>query len=147
MFEKNIRPIAIQAIAARATGSPVEAAKQILQGIAVYDAGTEQPVVVLWPEKLQESNALLERAAWHESERDRLVAQEASNRQASAAFWAGIVAKGVESAPLDQPSSLKASDHQSVSEPDQPRHSTAVLRESAGEEFQEARPPSSDEPR
>ena len=50
MLESNIRQIAIQAIAARASGSPVEAAEQILAGIAALDSPGKP--FVIWPTSL-----------------------------------------------------------------------------------------------
>ena len=50
MLETNIRQIAIQAIAARASGSPVEAAGQILAGIAALDSPGKP--FVIWPKYL-----------------------------------------------------------------------------------------------
>jgi hypothetical protein len=66
------REIALQAIAARATGTPVEAAYQILAGIEALDAGPESPLVMLWP-KGDDYETLEDKAAWHEAERDRLI--------------------------------------------------------------------------
>ena len=51
MLESNIRQIAIQAIAARASGSPVEAAEQILAGIAALDSPGKP--FVIWPSSLR----------------------------------------------------------------------------------------------
>ena len=50
MLESNIRQIAIQAIAARASGPPVEAAEQILAGIAAFDSPGKP--FVIWPTSL-----------------------------------------------------------------------------------------------
>lgn len=50
MLEPSIRQIAIQAIASRASGAPVEAAKQILEGISALDH-PGKPFVV-WPADL-----------------------------------------------------------------------------------------------
>ncbi|WP_139137844.1 MULTISPECIES: hypothetical protein [unclassified Pseudomonas] len=66
------REIALQAIAARASGTPVEAAYQILAGIEALDAGPESPLVMLWP-KGDGYETLEDKAAWHEAERDRLL--------------------------------------------------------------------------
>jgi len=67
------REIAIQAIAARATGSPAEAAKQILMGIRTFD-GELGPFVV-WPVnpfRNRHPVSYEERAAWHESQAAKL---------------------------------------------------------------------------
>lgn len=66
------REVAVQAITARATGTPVEAAYQILAGIEALDAGPEAPLVMLWP-KGDGYETLEDKAAWHEAERDRLL--------------------------------------------------------------------------
>lgn len=66
------REIALQAIAARATGTPVEAAYQILAGIEALDKGPEAPLVMLWP-KGDGFGWIEDRAAWLEAERDRLL--------------------------------------------------------------------------
>lgn len=50
MLEPNIRHIAIQAIASRASGTPTEAALQILKGIAALDS-PDKPFVI-WPTSL-----------------------------------------------------------------------------------------------
>jgi len=68
------REIALQAIAARATGTPVEAAYQILAGIEALDVGPEGPLVVLWP-KGNGLEAMEDRAAWHKAEMERLLAR------------------------------------------------------------------------
>ena len=68
------REIALQAIAARAAGTPVEVAYQILAGIEALDAGPEAPLVVLWP-KSDGYETHEDKAAWHEAERDRLLSQ------------------------------------------------------------------------
>lgn len=70
------REIAIQAIAAHATGTPVEAAYQILAGIEALDAGPDAPMVVLWPTKIFGTTE--ERAGWHVAEKDRLLGLAAS---------------------------------------------------------------------
>jgi hypothetical protein len=59
------REIAVKAIAARASGTPAQAALQILAGIAALDSGTQSPVVVLWPEGFDEGDFLTKRAEWH----------------------------------------------------------------------------------
>lgn len=51
MLEASIRQIAIQAIAARATGSPSEAAAQILKGISALDSPSKP--FVIWPTNLR----------------------------------------------------------------------------------------------
>lgn len=56
------REIAITAVSARAAGSPVEAAKQVLAAIAVLD-GCHSPILV-WPENMTRS----EKATWHAAE-------------------------------------------------------------------------------
>ena len=63
------RGIAIAAVSARASGAPVEAAKQILAGIAVLD-GNHMPIVV-WPENttLRQKADWLATAASDQSER------------------------------------------------------------------------------
>lgn len=50
MLEPQAREIALYAVASRATGTPVEAAKQILAGFAALEAGGN-PLVV-WPTSL-----------------------------------------------------------------------------------------------
>lgn len=59
------RAVAVHAIAARASGTPVQAALQILAGIAALDAGPRSPIVVLWPEGFDEGDFLTKRAEWH----------------------------------------------------------------------------------
>lgn len=66
------REIAVQAIAALARGTPIEAAYQILAGIEALDAGPGAPMVMLWP-KGGGYETLEDKAAWHEAERDRLL--------------------------------------------------------------------------
>ncbi|MDP9528525.1 hypothetical protein [Pseudomonas protegens] len=56
MLDNKTREIAIQAIAARASGTPVEAAEQILEGISALDF-PGRPFVV-WPAKLNFSEQL-----------------------------------------------------------------------------------------
>jgi hypothetical protein len=56
MLEPNIRQIAIQAIASRVSGTPAEAAEQILQGISALDF-PGRPFVV-WPAKLNLSEQI-----------------------------------------------------------------------------------------
>lgn len=91
------REIAVRAIAALARGTPVEAAYQILAGIEALDAGPEAPMVMLWP-KDDGYKTIEDRAAWHETEKDRLLARlEESQRifklarQRGAANRAGCV--------------------------------------------------------
>lgn len=78
MLETNIRQIAIQAIAARASGSPVEAAGQILAGIAALDS-PGKPFVV-WPTNLPLAEQI--KALESEIERIRHVTQSMSD------YWA-----------------------------------------------------------
>lgn len=66
MLETNIRQIAIQAIAARATGSPSEAAAQILKGISALDSPSKP--FVIWPTNLH----LAEQIKVLESELERI---------------------------------------------------------------------------
>lgn len=68
------REIAVQAIAALARGTPVEAAYQILCGIEALDAGPDAPMVLLWP-KSDGYETLEDKAAWHEAERNRLLSK------------------------------------------------------------------------
>lgn len=75
------REIAVQAIAALAQGTPVEAAYQILAGIEALDAGPDAPMVMLWP-KSNGYETLEDQAAWHEAERDRLLDRLAAFKQA-----------------------------------------------------------------
>lgn len=56
------REIVISAIAARVSGSPSDAAKQVLTAIAVLD-GDREPLI-LWPQSISREQM----AAWHESE-------------------------------------------------------------------------------
>ncbi|WP_296187848.1 hypothetical protein [Pseudomonas sp. UBA1879] len=67
------REIAVKAIAGRATGTPAEAAAQILSGIAALDAGPNKPVVVRWPKGFDEHDSLIKRSEWHASEARRLM--------------------------------------------------------------------------
>lgn len=69
------RQIAVKAIAARATGTPAEAAAQILSGIAALDAGPSNPVVVRWPQGFDDHDYLIKRAGWHLVEADKLKRQ------------------------------------------------------------------------
>lgn len=62
--QNEVKLIFALAIANRATGTPAQAASQILAGFAVLEAGPEQPTVVLWPADI----SLEEQAAWHEKE-------------------------------------------------------------------------------
>ena len=78
MLETNIRQIAIQAIAARASGSPVEAAGQILAGIAALDS-PGKPFVV-WPTNLPLAEQI--KALESEIERIRHVTQSMAD------YWA-----------------------------------------------------------
>lgn len=78
MLETNIRQIAIQAIAARASGSPVEAAGQILAGIAALDSPGKP--FVIWPTNLP----LAEQVKALESELERI----RHISQSMADYWA-----------------------------------------------------------
>lgn len=78
MLETNIRQIAIQAIAARASGSPVEAAGQILAGIAALDS-PGKPFVV-WPTNLPLAEQI--KALESELERIRHITQSMAD------YWA-----------------------------------------------------------
>lgn len=92
------RQIAIQAIAAQAKGSPVEAAYQILAGIEALDHGPEGPLVVLWPRK----DFLIgeeERAEWHRAESERLLASAAEFKQR----WAMATKQGSSTQPESEP--------------------------------------------
>jgi len=68
MLTSKEREIAIQAIAARATGNCAEAAVQILKGVAALE-GPDDPVVV-WPSDWNVFTAhgmsFEQKAAWHE---------------------------------------------------------------------------------
>ncbi len=138
--------IAIEAICSRVTGSPVDAARQIHAALAAMDADPEQPVVVLWPKEFQLHGSLLARAVWHEEERDRLLAQEASNKEASAQFWAGVRATPAGSSPQDQVAPHSESNRHLLSEAALPAQVVAVNHESPGEAHQEVRHLSSREP-
>lgn len=72
------REVAIAAIGARVSGSPADAAAQLLSGIAVLD-GNHLPILV-WPTGL----SLEEAAVWHEhnGKECRLRAQRFSERMA-----------------------------------------------------------------
>lgn len=72
------REIAIAAIGARVSGSPAEAAAQLLSGIAVLD-GSHLPILV-WPTGLSLDGA----ADWHENQGEefRVRAQRFSERMA-----------------------------------------------------------------
>lgn len=61
-MNRRDREIAVRAIAERATGTPEEAAAQILAGIAVLD-GQRLPILLWSPGTGRE-----EKAAWHRSE-------------------------------------------------------------------------------
>ena len=85
------REIAVAAVSARAGGSPVEAAKQMLAGIAVLD-GCHSPILV-WPENTTRS----EKAAWH--------AAEAAYWEESSKSFAEFELGAAQSAVRTQPSS------------------------------------------
>jgi hypothetical protein len=106
------RLIALQAIASRATGSPAEAGLQILAGIAVLNDGAKSPAVVLWPKELQLIGSELDRAAWHESERDRLTAKAASDKKTAEQYWANSFLNPERRAPQGQPGHQQALGHQ-----------------------------------
>ena len=91
MLTPREREIAIAAVSARAGGSPVEAAKQVLAGIAVLD-GCHSPILV-WPENTTRS----EKAAWH--------AAEAAYWEESAKSFAEFELGAAQSAVRTQPSS------------------------------------------
>ena len=78
MLETNIRQIAIQAIAARASGSPVEAAGQILAGIAALDSPGKP--FVIWPTNLSPAEQI--KALESELERIRHITQSMAD------YWA-----------------------------------------------------------
>ena len=78
MLEKSIRQIAIQTIATRATGTPVEAVEQILKGISALDFPGKP--FVIWPTNLSSA----EQIEVLESELGRI--RHAS--QAIADYWA-----------------------------------------------------------
>lgn len=78
MLETNIRQIAIQAIAARASGSPVEAAGQILAGIAALDSPGKP--FVIWPTNLPLAEQI--KALESEIERIRHITQSMAD------YWA-----------------------------------------------------------
>ncbi|WP_300727362.1 hypothetical protein [Pseudomonas sp.] len=78
MLETNIRQIAIQAIAARASGSPVEAAGQILAGIAALDSPGKP--FVIWPTNLPLAEQI--KALESELERIRHITQSMAD------YWA-----------------------------------------------------------
>lgn len=56
------REVVIAAVAGKASGLPLEAAKQVLAAIEVLDG--KHPPILVWPEGLSRE----ERAAWHEGE-------------------------------------------------------------------------------
>ena len=56
ILDREARQIALHAVAARATGSPVEAAKQILAGFSALD-GSGKPLVV-WPLDLSHADQI-----------------------------------------------------------------------------------------
>lgn len=78
MLESNIRQIAIQAIAARASGSPVEAAGQILAGIAALDSPGKP--FVIWPTDLPPPERI--KALESELERIRHITQSMADYRA-----------------------------------------------------------------
>lgn len=105
------RVIALQAIAGRAAGSPAEAALQVLAGIAVLNDGAKSPAVVLWPKELQSIGSELDRAAWHESERDRLTAKAASDKKTAEEYWARSFLNPERRAPQGPPGDQQAPGH------------------------------------
>lgn len=141
------REIALKAIAERATGSPAEAARQILAGIAVLNAGAKKPVVVLWTEELQSFGAELDRAAWHESERDRLIAKAASDKKTAEEFWSRSPLNPDRRATQYPSEGQQASDPQTLSESLQHPVQKAAASEFLDEESQEAGPHPSAAPR
>ncbi|MNJ37190.1 hypothetical protein D3C77_319990 [compost metagenome] len=84
------REIVISAIAARVSGSPSDAAKQVLTAIAVLD-GDREPLI-LWPQSISR----VRMAAWHES--------EAVYWRESAARFAPAVSLAAQSADRDRAS-------------------------------------------
>lgn len=82
------REIAIAAIGGRVTGTTIEAAKQLLAGIAALD-GEHLPILI-WPESISRS----ERAAWHE--------REAAYWRESAARWLEVLSLSARSADKEQ---------------------------------------------
>lgn len=76
VFTSREREIAIAAVSARAAGTPVEAAKQVLAGVAVLD-GDHLPIVV-WPADTtprQQADWLLNTAADQAERADRFDAR------------------------------------------------------------------------
>lgn len=78
MLETSIRQIAVQAIAARASGSPVEAAGQILAGIAALDSPGKP--FVIWPTNLPLAEQI--KALESELERIRHITQSMADYRA-----------------------------------------------------------------
>ena len=83
MLEPSIRQIAIQAIASRVSGTPAEAAGQILKGIAALDR-PERPFV-MWPEDSSRMPVFSseEQASWLESQ----AAEIRRSACETAAYW------------------------------------------------------------
>lgn len=133
------RGIAVKAIAARATGTPAEAAAQILSGIAALDAGPLNPVVVRWPQEFGDHDYLVKRAEWHESERVRLIAKAASSKETSEKFWAGINTNPSQFLLEDPLQSPKASAPQAFPKSPQHQEQQCAASESRDEESQEGR--------
>lgn len=105
------REIAIAAIGARVSGSPADAAAQLLSGIAVLD-GNHLPILV-WPTGLSMDEA----AAWHEREGQdyRLRAQRFSERMA------GVSSNAL--TPLAEHSDLSQKSNESARPPQYPTSS------------------------
>lgn len=143
----NDREIALKAIAERATGSPAEAARQILAGIAVLNAGAKKPAVVLWTEDLQSFGTELNRAAWHESERDRLIAKAASDKKIAEEYWSRSLLNPDRPATQCPSEGQQASDSQPLSGSLQHPVQEAAAFEFLDEESQEAGPHPSAAPR
>lgn len=78
MLETSIRQIAVQTIAARASGSPVEAAGQILAGIAALDSPGKP--FVIWPTNLPLAEQI--KALESELERIRHITQSMADYRA-----------------------------------------------------------------
>lgn len=117
------REIAITAISARASGSPVEAAKQVLAGIAVID-GDHLPILV-WPKDVTRE----EKAAWHDNEADfwresakrfSVLNSDARNDQQSPRIPEGVSQNSSPDQPLPY-STLAAPAHCEVEEENLPR--------------------------
>ncbi|MBX8474125.1 hypothetical protein K5D38_04975 [Pseudomonas cichorii] len=111
------REIVIAAISSRATGSPVEAAKQVLAGVAVLD-GNHLPILV-WPEGMTRSA----KAAWH--------AAEAAYWEMSAKRFAGLELAASQSAARTQPLSQDGLSIGEQGEPLHPSVSSAVIPHAA----------------